>query len=306
MLIKGMQITFQQVDALTPQDFRDLETLTENWFNGFYNTSSTNVRERRKLRNSGSVSPNNVFARRDLQGSPSVRNMESTVTIQLQKTDPVAVTNTITYDQTLKYVSVGDNPSGPEYYAVLPYRNVVANGQYGRLLRDQLTPFASVGFPIPVPLLPNQTTPDTGDNTETSDNGDSLSLGAIIGIAVGGVVVLGAVLGGGYHYMQSPPPPPTKAKTPRPLSVGNPQPAEYMSGNNLSYPAGEMRQSNGFQETTVVSGNTSMATAVSPSPRRSTVEPVVVEPEIGVSNSVASYDGKRCVCNVRCRWWLRL
>ena len=305
IMIKGMQITFTQVKELTPQEFRDLESLTQTWFDGFYNTnSSTDFGVRRRLRNNGSIRQDNGFTRRNLQGSTNVRNMESTMTIQSQKTDTVAVTNTITYDQALKYVSIGEKAQGPEYYATLPYRNVVSSGQYGRLLRVQLPPFANVEFPIPIPLLPNQTKPDdSNSNTDTSDDEDFWTTGVIIGVAAAGVAGLGIVLGGGYYLSQrgTPAPQPNTAKTPRPLSVGNPEPAEYMSGDNRL--SGNARQSNGvqgMQETTVVSGNTSMATAVSPSPRRSAVEPSVVEPDIAVSSSVASYDGKRCVCDISC------
>ena len=294
MLVSGIQIEFQQVGELTMQDFRDFESLTELWFNTFYNGGELNI----TTSDSGTLARQRKLLRhghRTLQGADTVRDMVSTIAIQMQAPDAAANANTLTYEQTLKYTSVGDDPEGPEYYALLPYRNIIANGQYGRLLRAELIPFFDVAFPIAVPDLPGQNGPGNGTDTNNNDDEDDFwTLPVIIGVAAGGVVVVGAVLGGTYYLSQrrAGPPSPTAKKTPRPLTVGNPEPAEYMSGDGRSYlsASGEAETAMNFQESTVLVDNRSTETAANTAPSKS------LKGEESKKSSVASYDGKRCAC----------
>lgn len=79
--------------------------------------------------------------------------------IQIQDFDSASNANTITFDQQMKYVAL-EGAESPEFYLTLPYRNIIANGQLGRLLRTNLTAFAEVAFPIELPKLPSQEATD--------------------------------------------------------------------------------------------------------------------------------------------------
>jgi hypothetical protein len=135
---EDLRIDYENVGELSSSDFRQLELVTETWFNEFYAPSAN----RREL---------GIEDSRELQSSP-VQNMSTTIAIQNQVV--ASGINTIYYNQQLTYVaSPGANE--PKSYVTLPYRNIIANGDLGRRLRVNITAFAAVGFPISIPRFPD-------------------------------------------------------------------------------------------------------------------------------------------------------
>ena len=140
VIIQNITIIYRNVGRLQQADFRDLESLTETWFDAFYNNE-----EIRQLQHG-----------RDLQGDAKgdlVQNMESSMLVQWQDPDDDTGKNTITFDQQLKYVAL-PGASEPEFYVVAPYRDTIANGQLGRLLKSNIMAFQELEFPIEAPKLP--------------------------------------------------------------------------------------------------------------------------------------------------------
>jgi len=122
----------------------------------------------------------------------------------------------------------------------------------------------------------------------------------IVGVAIGGTVALGALVGGGYYVANrgsssggagvaaaSATP-----KQPRKLEVGHPQPDEYISGDLIQQSANVDLSPNGSVNNVNAGAAAATGAAVAVAARPSPDEE---------SKDAASYDGKRCVGNSCCR-----
>lgn len=169
---------------LSSADLTQLGTLTESWFNEFFQPEKA----RRELIRTGGGRG------RELEVA-LVRGMNSTIAIQSQQV--TGGNNVISYDQQLNYVaSIGAEE--PQQYATLPFRNIIANGEYGRRLRANITAFSAVAFPIQVPIIAGEGSKAPGAAPSSESSSSGLSTGAIAGIAVAGAALVGIVLYSGY------------------------------------------------------------------------------------------------------------
>ena len=112
-----------------------------------------------------------------------VRQMETTVRLSEQISEPGDSTNsvrtTITFDQSISYIELDSSVPAQELISI-PFLNVDEKQRYGELLADNIGAFSDVQFPINRPVLSV-----SGDMDPSSD---SISTGAIVGIAVGAIV----------------------------------------------------------------------------------------------------------------------
>lgn len=135
----------------------------ENWFVAYFNEKET----RRRLQQS-----------RSLQFRvPAVRDMSTAFDVTGQNSQS-AEGNSITYTQTLDYEATSDAKEANDY-ALLPFVNTPYKQLLVETLRNNIDAFSSL-TDISTPVIPAETGGDDG----------GLSLGAIIGIAVGGAAGL--------------------------------------------------------------------------------------------------------------------
>jgi hypothetical protein len=142
----------------------------EKWFVAYFNE-----KEMRRLQQS-----------RGLQFRvPSVRDMSSAFDVTSQNSQS-AQGNTITYTQTLDYMATSDAKE-PNDYALLPFVNTPYKQMLVETLRSNINAFSTL-TDISTPVIPS----------ETGGGDGGLSLGAIIGIAVGGAAGLLLLAWGAY------------------------------------------------------------------------------------------------------------
>lgn len=164
----NIALEFSRADKLNQAEIDKFETLTKEWFEGFF------------LARSG---------RRNLQTSVGLRDMQTNITVTGQKfleanaaNGRLHNVNTITYSQTIDYIALERAPT-PEEFIVIPFLNNGANIQYRDSLARNIDALRSIES-VPIPEIVQD---DPGD-----DGG--LGAGAIVGIALGAVVV-GVVVG---------------------------------------------------------------------------------------------------------------
>jgi hypothetical protein len=168
--IKGINALFYGLGSLTSNDFITLQTEMEKWFVAYFNE-----KEARRLQRT-----------RGLQFRvPAVRDMSSAFDISNQDSGS-GQGNSITYAQTLDYEATSDAKE-PNDYALLPFVNTPYKQLLVETLRSNYDSFASL-TDISTPVIPS----------ETSGGDSGLSLGAIIGVAVGGAAGLLLLAWGAY------------------------------------------------------------------------------------------------------------
>ena len=130
----NVQIEYENVTLLSLEEITQLEDITEEWFDGFYNENGGGRRSMLMVHSHTTT--------RDLQRN-LVRNMVSSMAIEEQEV--LDGSNTITFTQQMMYEAL-PGASEPEVYLDLAYRNIVAIGQLRRSLKESIPAFANVGF----------------------------------------------------------------------------------------------------------------------------------------------------------------
>lgn len=229
--VDTIQVTYENVALLSLPDLRNLEAVTKEWFEQFYNNrtsqeqqSSTNTASSNKTETTA-VSVTAPGSRRQLKNSSSTTStsppppqafvvkgtMETVITIVGQV--PSASSNVVTYNQKLTYrlhtkdspllpsSMTGDNykPLSPSQYTLVPYRSTSGNTDLASLLKEQLpTPFENIVAPIAVPIVADPN--DSGAASSSRSGG--LGIGIIAGIVAGSIAGI-AILFYGYRYICS-------------------------------------------------------------------------------------------------------
>jgi hypothetical protein len=174
---QNVRVIYEGVGELSNDDLRGVEIVTSSWYTEFF-------AERESARR-----------RRNLQTTVAVKDMETTIEVTGQDASNGA--NTVTYTQKISYIAL-DGALPPIQYITLPFRNDMANVDYGTSLRLNMTAFERILLPIEEPTV-GKAPPENEDN----DGGDDgLSAGAIAGIAIAGAVGAGIVAIGGYRFME--------------------------------------------------------------------------------------------------------
>jgi len=161
----NIALEFSRARNLNAAETDKFETLTKQWFEGFFEARS---------------------GRRKLQISVGLRNMKTNITVTSQKfllADPgngrPYNVNKITYSQTIDYIAL-ENARTPEEYVLMPFRDSDANSQYRDNIAGNIDALRFIES-VPIPKIEG----DAGDG--------GLGTGAIVGIALGAVVVGAAV-----------------------------------------------------------------------------------------------------------------
>ena len=168
--IKGIKVTFYGVESLDAEEFILTQNEMETWFTAYFNE------EQRLL----------LQSRRGLQFRvPAVQDMSTAFDISGQNSN-TAQENAITYTQTLSYMATADAKE-PEDYVQLPFLDTPYKQMLVEQLRNNVDAFSGL-TDISNPVIP----------VEPESDESGLSLGAIIGIAVGGAAGLLLLAWGAY------------------------------------------------------------------------------------------------------------
>ena len=204
-----LQITYLNVGLLNESDIVQLEKLTEDWFEEYYNEGAFINRNETSSNQTNATDAPRRFLRPDRHLQQTlIRNMTTIIAVDSQNVSPDGSSNVVSYYQQLIYLTYPDSNEMPETLAIAPFRKVVANNEYRDRLMSEISAFENVGDiepPIlieaevptaPTPPAPSPVAPTAPVSTEK----ESLSSGAIAGIAVGGLVVLALVTYGLIIY----------------------------------------------------------------------------------------------------------
>jgi len=114
---------------------------------------------------------------------------EQSIVIEDSQGTNTTVRSTVRYDQSISYTEL-ESTVPAEDLIPLPFLDEEENLRYGDLLAERIDAFSDAQFPISPPVLSvsSETNP-----TDVSAS-DSISTGAIAGIAVGGVVGIALVV----------------------------------------------------------------------------------------------------------------
>jgi hypothetical protein len=219
-------ISYPNVPLLNDSEIGQLETLTEVWFEEFYNEGGFDNNQNGTSSNqTKSTAVPRRFLRlmdRLLPESSVIRNMTTNISVQSQNLSSDGLSNTVSYNQQLMYRILPGSNESANTIAIAPFRNVPANKEYQARLRSDIAAFKNVGDieppklePTPLPTAPTPvatTTPPTAPTPSKSTEKKTLTSGAIAGIAVGGLIVLALV---GYAFIILP----NELKASRPAPV---------------------------------------------------------------------------------------
>lgn len=196
----NVTIEFVGVTMLNDTEIDQFETITEDWFMEYYrlhgNLSSYPTEELTKY-----LIENQEYPETQIQ------DMELNAEVTRQQISDF--TNLIHLNLFLSYVKSNKIKSRPIQYLQTPFKDSIANEDYGQLLRESIPSFSGVLLPVSKPkvgsiegqdseaedtstqpiatVAPIATTP-----TSTSDSGNAslLSFVALIGIGVCGLIII--------------------------------------------------------------------------------------------------------------------
>jgi hypothetical protein len=216
-------ITYPNVQLLNDSEIGQLEMLTEVWFEEFYNEGGfdNNQNETSSNQTESTAAPRRFLRmmERQLPESSVIRNMTTSISVQSQNLSSDGLSNIVSYNQQLMYRILPGSNESAKTIAIAPFRNVPANKEYQARLRSDIAGFKNVGDieppkfePTPLPTAPTPVSAPTAPKPPVSTEKKTLSSGAIAGIAVGGLIVLGLV---GYAFIILP----NELKASRPAPV---------------------------------------------------------------------------------------
>jgi len=167
----SVALEFTRAEELDEAEIDKFETLTKDWFEGFFQART---------------------GRRKLQTSVGLRNMKTNITITGQKFLEANAANgrpdnvnTITYNQTIEYFAL-ENAQTPKEYIEMPFEDSGAKSQYRDSLAGNIDALRFIES-VPTPVI-------QVDDPGGGGGGGGLGTGAIVGIALGALIV-GAVVG---------------------------------------------------------------------------------------------------------------
>ena len=166
---EGIRLDFVGVDALSVSEKTIFQDVHKQWYEAFFD----------------SFGP-----------AAEIQQMETTILFREQSTviedsqgTNTTVRSTVRYDQSISYTEI-ESSVPAEDLIPLPFLDEEENLRYGDLLAERINAFSDAEFPISPPVLSvsSETNP-----TDISAS-ESISTGAIAGIAVGGVVGIALVV----------------------------------------------------------------------------------------------------------------
>jgi len=161
MLFQDITLTFIGVfKRLTNDELSMFENVTATWYRDF-------------------------FAAREV--ALNLRNFSTEVSVTHQKIITNEASLTLTYDQAIMYVSLGDPKLLNEEYVTAPFLDADTNNEYWWRLITTIETFFDLQSPIEVPQISNATATEAPNE---SDSERQLSIGAITGVAVGVLLIL--------------------------------------------------------------------------------------------------------------------
>jgi hypothetical protein len=200
-------ISYPNVPLLNESEIDQLVKLTEDWFEEFYNEGGFGNRTETARNRTESTAAPRRFLRmeRRLEGA-MIRNMTTMISVVSQNISEDNSSNVISYNQQLMYQISPDANVSAKSVAISPFRDVPANNEYQARLMSQIAAFENVGDIEPPKLLeaPAPTAPPVPSSTTApssppvASDKKTLTSGAIAGIAVGGLIILGLV---GYAFI---------------------------------------------------------------------------------------------------------
>jgi hypothetical protein len=152
-------MNFLGVSELSDDEMDRFESITEDWFMGYYRT----------YKNMSSYSSNQLtqYVLKNLD-YPTLQINDVELTTEISQQQVSDFTNVIHLNLFLSYVqSTKDKMNRSTIsYVQTPFKDDIANTNYGNLLRTNITSFAGVVLPIPLPKVGSI---EGGEDPETVD-----------------------------------------------------------------------------------------------------------------------------------------
>lgn len=169
----GITIDFGGAEMLSQGEIQRFESLTMVWYEQFFGGQSGQV----------------------LDMETNITLFGQSILRLDEENHSSTLVNQITYNQTIQYTALDEVSLAADEYITLPFRNRIANKNYGMTLANSIAAFRNVKLPIPVPRLAENEADDIGTFLESSVSRatENLSVGAGLGIGVAAVAL--AVVG---------------------------------------------------------------------------------------------------------------